>query len=256
MKGKRYNENKDKKKRKAKRIIIPILLLIFISIMIFIGIKIFNWLKENKNSNDIIEDIQDSISIDENIDTAHKYNIDFESLKQKNSDIFAWLIVNGTNIEYPVVKTTNNDYYMTHSFGKSYNSSGWVFMDYKDKFDGTDNNMVIYGHNRRDGSIFGTLKNILTEEWQKTQDNFIIPFITENEKSEYQVFSVYRIESEDYYITTNFGTDNEFQKFIDTIKSRSIKDFNVEVSTEDHILTLSTCADNNKYRVVLHAKKI
>lgn len=121
---------------------------------------------------------------------------------------------------------------MTHSFDKSYNTAGWVFMDYKNKFDGTDNNMVIYGHNRRDGSIFGTLKNILTEDWQNNTDNFIIPFITEQEKSEYQVFSVYRIEKEDYYITTNFGTNNEFQKFIDKIKSRSVKDFNVDVKGE------------------------
>ena len=120
----------------------------------------------------------------------------------------------------------------------------------------TDNNMVIYGHNRRDGSMFGTLKNILTEEWQNNTDNFSILLITENEKSEYKVFSVYRIEKEDYYITTNFGTDNKFKEFIDVIKSRSVKDFNVNVSIEDHILTLSTCADNNKYRVVLHAKKI
>ncbi|MBR3324731.1 MAG: class B sortase [Clostridia bacterium] len=256
MKGKHYNDNKKKKKRKTKNIIIPTLLLIFISIMIFTGIKIFNWLKENKDSNDIIEDIQDSISIDDNTDTVDKYNVDFDSLKQKNSDTISWLKVNGTSIEYPVVKTTNNDFYMTHSFDKSYNSAGWVFMDYKNKFDGTDNNMVIYAHNRRDGSLFGTLKNILTEEWQNNEENFIIPFITENEKAEYQVFSVYKIEKEYYYITTNFGADNEFQKFIDTIKSRSIKDFNVDVSTEDHILTLSTCADNNKYRVVLHAKKI
>ena len=256
MKGKHYNDNKKKKKRKTKNIIIPILLLIFISIMIFTGIKIFNWLKENKDSNDIIEDIQDSISIDDNTDTVDKYNVDFDSLKQKNSDTIAWLKVNGTSIEYPVVKTTNNDFYMTHSFDKSYNSAGWVFMDYKDKFDGTDNNMVIYGHNRRDGSMFGTLKNILTEKWQNNTDNFIIPLITENEKSEYRVFSVYRIEKEDYYITTNFGTDIEFETFIDKIKSRSVKNFDVDVNTEDHILTLSTCADNNKYRVVLHAKKI
>ena len=250
MKGKRYS------KITSKKTIGIIILLIFISIMIVTGIMLFKWLKENKQSQDIIDNISNFTSVDDNIDNVEKYNIDFEELKQTNCDTIAWLKVNGTNIEYPVVKATNNDYYMTHSFDKSYNSVGWVFMDYKDKFDGTDNNMVIYAHNRRDGSMFGTLKNILTEEWQNNEDNFIIPFITESEKSEYQVFSIYIIESEDYYITTNFGTDNEFQKFIDTIKSRSIKDFNVDVSIEDNILTLSTCADNNKYRVVLHAKKI
>lgn len=271
MKGKHYNGNiKDKKSKnnkdnkankqnktnKAKRIIVSILFLIFFSIMIFTGIKIVLWLKENKESKGIIEDIQNSITINDKINTIDKYNIAFNNLKQKNTDTIAWIKVNGTNIEYPVVKTTNNDYYMTHSFDKSNNSAGWVFMDYKDRFDGTDNNMVIYGHNRRDGSMFGTLKNILTEEWQSNEENFIIPFITENEKAKYQVFSIYKVEKEDYYITTNFGTDKEFQEFINKIKTRSVKDFNVNVTTQDSILTLSTCADNNKYRVVLHAKKI
>ena len=251
MKGKRYNNNKHYKK-----IILTIIFWIFIVIMLISGIKIFKWAKENKESNEIIDEVKNTISIDDNIDNVEKYNVNFEKLKQTNSDTIAWIKVNGTNIEYPVVKTTNNDFYMTHTFDKKNNSAGWVFMDYENKFDGTDNNLVIYAHNRRDGSMFGTLKNILTEEWQSNIDNFKIPFITETEKSEYQVFSVYTIESEDYYITTNFETDNKFEKFIDTIKSRSIKDFDVNISTEDHILTLSTCANNNKYRVVLHAVKV
>ena len=251
MRGKRYSNNKQ-----FKKIILTIIFLICVLTMIISGIMIFKWAKENKENNDIIDEIKNTILVDENVDTVDKYNIDFDSLKQKNSDTIAWIKVNGTNIEYPVVKTTNNDYYMTHTFDKNYNSAGWIFMDYRNKFNGTDNNMVIYAHNRRDGSLFGTLKNILTEEWQTNTDNFIIPFITENENTGYQVFSVYRIENEDYYITTNFGTDNEFQNFIDIIKSRSVKDFDIDVNTEDHILTLSTCADDNKYRVVLHAKKI
>lgn len=129
-------------------------------------------------------------------------------------------------------------------------------MDYKNKCDNTDKNIVIYGHNRRDGGMFGTLKNILTDEWQNNKDNFVIPFITENEKSEYQVFSIYRIEKEEYYITTNFNTDKEYISFLDEIKSRSIKHFGIDVTSDDNILTLSTCANDNNYRVVLHAKKI
>lgn len=254
MKGKRFR--KEKLSNNIKKIIITIIFFIFVLIMIFSGIKIFEWLKENKKNKDIVDEIKNTVSIDESIENVDKYNVSFEELKQKNSDTIAWLKVNGTDIEYPVVKTTNNDYYMTHSFDKNYNTAGWVFIDYKNKLDGTDNNMVIYAHNRRDGSMFGTLKNILTQEWQNNKENFIIPFITENEKSEYQVFSVYEIESEDYYITTNFATNSEFQEFINKIKARSEKDFNIDVTTDDSILTLSTCADNNKYRVVLHAKKI
>ena len=244
------------KEKKSKQIIVTIILLILISIMIVTGIMIIRWFKENMQNQDIAENIAETINVDENVETVEKYSVNFEELINTNSDTIAWIKVNGTKIEYPVVKSTGNDFYMTHSFNKSYNSAGWVFMDYRDRFDGTDNNMVIYAHNRKDGSMFGTLKNILTEEWQSNEENFIIPFITKNEKAEYQVFSVYKIEKEDYYITTNFKLDTEFEKFIATIKSRSKKDFNVEVSKEDNILTLSTCADNNKYRVVLHAKKI
>lgn len=240
----------------CKKIISKLIFCIFIFLMIFSSMKIFNWMKENKESKDIIEEIQTAIYIDEKKDNIDKYNINFEILKQKNSDTIAWFKVNGTNIKYPIVKADDNEYYMDHSYDKSYNSVGWVFMDYRDRFDGNDKNMVIYAHNRKDGSMFGTLKNILTEEWQSNEENYIIPFITENEKTEYQVFSVYQIEKEDYYITTNFENDDEFQKFINTIKSRSIKDFGVDVANTDNILTLSTCASDNRYRVVLHAKKI
>lgn len=252
MKGKRLKE----KNNRILSIIISLILILFICIFIYSSIQIFKWLKENKARENIVKDIQNTITIDEEKEDVEKYSIDFNSLKGKNSDTIAWIKVNGTDIEYPVVKASNNDYYLNHSFDKSYNTSGWVFMDYKNKCDNTDKNMVIYGHNRRDGGMFGTLKNILTDEWQNNQDNFIIPFITENEKSEYQVFSIYRIEKEDYYITTNFRTDDEFNDLINEIKSRSMKDFGVDITVEDNILTLSTCANDNKYRVVLHSKKI
>ena len=109
-------------------------------------------------------------------------NVDFNELKNINENVVGWIQVNGTNINYPFVHTSNNDFYLTHSFDDSYNSAGWVFADSSNKLDGTDRNIVIYGHNRRDGGMFGTLKNILTDEWQSNSENLIIPFITENEK--------------------------------------------------------------------------
>ena len=136
-----------------------------------------------------------------------------------------------------------------------YNIAGWIFADFNNKVDGTDKNLVIYGHDTKDGSMFGTLKNILTDEWLNNEENRDIIFITENEEIHYEVFSVYKIEAEDYYIQTSFKT-GEFQKFVDTLKQRSIKDFEIDVSEDDQILTLSTCANNNQYRVVLHAKQV
>ena len=104
--------------------------------------------------------------------------------------------------------------------------------------------------------MFGTIKDVVKEEWYNNDENHEIIFITENEILDYEVFSVYQIETEDYYIQTHFENDEKFEEFINKIKNRSVKDFNTEVNSEDSILTLSTCANNKKYRVVLHAKKI
>lgn len=211
----------------------------------------------NQNNKKISDEIAEFVTVDETKeDDEEKYVVDFEKLKEKNSDIVAWLKVKGTNIETTVVKSTNNDYYLTHNFNKEYNSAGWIFADYKNKVDGTDKNIVIYGHNMRDDSMFGSLKWVINEDWYNNEDNKYITLITENETQVYEVFSVYQIEKEDYYIQTNFNTEKEFNTFAQTIKKRSKKDFNVDVNENDNILTLSTCANNNKYRVVLHAKKI
>ena len=247
--AKHYNKNKT-------NIPIIILMIFFIILLFFSGTKIVIWYMNNQNNKKISDEISKFVTVDETKEDDEKYVVDFEKLKEKNSDIVAWLKVNGTNIETTVVKTTNNDYYLTHNFNKEYNSAGWIFADYKNKVDGTDENLVIYGHNMRDDSMFGSLKWVINEDWYNNEDNKYITLITENETQVYEVFSVYQNEKEDYYIQTNFNTEKEFNTFAQTIKKRSKKDFNVDVNKEDNILTLSTCANNNKYRVVLHAKKI
>ena len=217
-----------KKNKKYKKAILNLILyIILLSILIYSGIKIFKWYKDKTNNNKIAEQIKSTVIVEE-----------------ENGD------------EYPVVKGTNNSFYLNHCFDKSNNSAGWIFADYRNKFDNTDKNIVIYGHNIRDGSMFGSMLNILNAKWYENEENTNITLYTENEKCMYKVFSIYKIENEDYYIKTEFKNDNEFEDFIKTLKKKSIKDFNVDVSKDDNILTLSTCANNNKYRVVLHAKKV
>ena len=239
-------------------IILSIIRMFFLTLLIISTFYIIKWYINNKQNEILQEKVSEAISI-ENIENEYgvdsKYKVDFDKLKEINEDTVAWLKVNGTDIEYAVVKGNDNSYYLNHNFEKKYNSAGWIFADYKNKLDGTDKNIVIYGHNMRDDSMFGSLKNVLEEEWYNNEENHVINFVTEKEEQKYQVFSIYEIKNEDYYIDTEFK-NNEFDKFIDTLKNRSIKDFNVQVSETDRILTLSTCANNNKYRVVLHAKRI
>jgi sortase B len=244
-----------KKNKKYKKVIFNLIVyIILLCILVYSGVKIFKWYKDKTNNNEIAEHIKDTVII-ENED-KEEYTIDFSKLKEQNNETVAWIKVNNTNIEYPVVKADNNDFYLNHSFDKSKNSAGWIFADYRNKIDNTDKNIVIYGHNMRDDSMFGSLKNILNSDWYDNEENTNITLYTENEKCIYKVFSIYKIESEDYYIKTEFSNDNEFDQFVNTIKKRSIKEFDIDVSNSDNILTLSTCANNNKYRVVLHAKKI
>lgn len=244
---------------KKKRILNIAIYLILFFILICSGFKLYFWYKDKKNNDETTEQLKNNVKLEKiknDNSNNEKYIVDFKKLKSENSDVVAYIKVNNTNIEYPIVKTSDNNFYLNHSFDKSKNSRGWIFADYKNKFDNTDKNIVIYGHNMRDESMFGSLKNILNEEWYNNTENMNITFLTENGNYIYKVFSIYKIESEDYYIKTNFKNDEDYEKFLNTIKNRSIKNFDIKLNVNDKIITLSTCANNNKYRIVLHAKKL
>jgi len=247
--GKHSEKNK-------KEIFLNILIIIFVIALIISALYIIKWFIDNKENEKISDKVLETITeSNEDKKTETEYRVDFEKLKEINNQIVAYLKVNGTKIEYAVVQAKDNDYYLRRGLDKKYNVGGSIFIDCKNKLDGTDKNIVIYGHNMKDDSMFGTLKNILKEEWYNKKENSIINLTTEKEEQKYQVFSIYQIKTENYYVKTEFK-NNEFKEFIKTLKDRSIKDFGIDITAEDGILTLSTCADNSKYRIVVHAKRI
>ena len=259
---KKNSKKSKKKKGKFKSFIITLIQLLLIGIMIYSGAVIYNWYRENKDNAEIKEELAKAIEKVEEVEEktsnaldAKNYNIDFEKLKSINPDTVGWLKVNNTNIEYAVVKTNDNDFYLNHSFYKKENGAGWVFADYRNKVDGSDKNTIIYGHNRKDASMFGTLKDTFNKEWYQNEDNQTIIFITPNEKTNYRIFSIYQIEAEDYYISTGFDSTDAYKSFVDKLKFRSYYNFDVEVDENSSILTLSTCSTAN-HRTVLHAKKV
>ncbi|MBQ9013517.1 MAG: class B sortase [Bacilli bacterium] len=240
-------------KNKYRIILISIFIIICLIVLIYSLINIIGWKKDVDANKSIVEEIKENITIDENDDSI---KIDFKSLKEQNSETIAYIKVNGTNIDHVVVKGNDNSYYLKHNFNKEYNIAGWIFADYHNKFDETDKNIVIFGHNTKDGSMFGTLKNVLDKSWQQNKDNLEITLITEKGQYKYQVFSTYSITPEYYYINTIFNSDDEYSKFINKIKSRSNYDYNVEVDSSDKVLTLSSCIGDGKKRVVVHSKLI
>lgn len=201
--------------------------------------------------------VEKSSTLEESNKEEVNYLVNFKELNNINSDTVGWLKVDGLDISMPIVQTNNNYYYLKHSFDKSNNLSGWAFMDYRNKLDDQDKNTVIYGHNRKDNIIFSSLINILSPKWYEKSDNKYITFIKENGKEEYyEIFSVYQIEAEDYYIKTDFNSNDEYSIFFETLKRRSIKNYNINCNQDSKIMTLSTCGQNIKFRVVLHAQKI
>ena len=252
-------------KIKKGNLLIGFIQVISIIIIIITLYYIYLWYIDNKKTENILNEIyenanvsSDNISVDNDLKIEVE-NIDFNKLINKNPDTIGWIKVLGTDINYPVVQTNNNDFYLTHSFDKSYNKAGWIFADYINKNlknNELDKNTIIYGHNRQNNSMFGTLSNVFKEEWLSNKENHYINFSTLNNNTVWEVFSTYTIEKEEYYIQSNFSSDEEYISFLNTIKNRSTYKYDVNISKEDKILTLSTCTNVGKGRTVLHAKLI
>ena len=150
------------KKKRLRTLVLITLLLFFLIGTIYYSYQIVLWKIHVNNNNKIQKKINDSIKVIESEEDI-KYEIDFNILKKRNPDTIAYINVNNTNINYIVVKGKNNSYYLSHNYDKKWNKAGWIFADYHNKFDGSDKNIIVFGHNMRDGSMFGSLKNILEE---------------------------------------------------------------------------------------------
>lgn len=269
--------NPKKAKRKWKRIIFY---LIFITALISLSYSLYhiiNWNKDNQYLEKITEEVIDKVPVTEineevtettminepqsETDIYWKYkdisliDVDIKKLKEENNDTIGWIQVLGTNINYPIVQSNDNSYYLNHDYLKRRNDGGWIFLDYRNNLDNLQENNIIYGHRRYNQSMFGTLKNVLTRAWQNNTNNHIIKISSAKNNYLFQVFSIYTIPKESYYIQTEFNETNSFQTFITTIKDRSIYNFNTEVNANDKVLTLSTCHGDGD-RLVVHAKLI
>lgn len=266
-----------KNEKKWKRFFIVLAFVCFLGGFVISGIKIIEWKLDSNKTNKQIEDVQKDANIEEKEDNENteiiepvvevpitdpywdyiKMNVidvDFNKLKDVNNDIKGWILVNGTNVNYPFVQTDNNSYYLKHSFDKSYNTAGWLFLDYRNN--DTDNkNTIIYGHGRYDKTMFGTLRDILESSWVNNKDNYIIKISTEKENTLWQIFSAYHIPTTSDYLQIDFKDDDEFQEFVNKLKNRSAYNFDTTASKSDKILTLSTCYSNQE-KMVIHAKLI
>lgn len=249
---------KDKKKRSvADTIVSFVILIVCICGLVYSGSKLYKWLLNNINSNNVITEINDlagvsDITKDQN--PGAEFGINFEQLIAYNPDVVGWIRIPGTNVNYSLVQAEDNRKYLRHSIDLTYNDFGWPFLDYSNKPDFTDRNTVIYGHNIVSGLMFADLTHIYNGILGT--DVEIDIYRKDYRLLKYKVFSAYVYDPEPYFLTTKFASDEAYNTYLNVMKSRSSINFNQDVGVDDNIITLQTCTSDSKRRIVIHAKLI
>lgn len=256
--GKHFEKNNNKRK-------IGILYLIFIvsiSMLIF-EIQDKNTVNNDKQYNEIAND-NSQVEPETPIETKTERMIKLEELQKENSDIVGWIEIEDSNINYPVLQGTDNDYYMTHNYKKQYSKNGSLFLDKDYDWNLPSTNLLIYGHNNRGSNeMFVDLMNYKNEDFYKTHKT--IRFTTNEEDAEYEIISVflsrvyYKSEKDvfRYYYFINAENEQEFNEYVQNSKADSLYDIEATAQYGDQLLTLSTCEFSQEDgRLAVVARKI
>ena len=192
----------------------------------------------------------------ENREDFPEMEVDFKALREKNPDTVGWLYVGSCGISYPIVQGEDNDYYMNHTFEGTVNSSGAIIMDYRDDKYLKDWNTFIYGHNMKNGSMFGSLKKLLKDETLYDTDPEIYVYLP-GYIYRYKIFSYYK-DKPDSKMYWTADTLQEYRQYIRDALSLSVRDLGVETSEENNMVTLVTCSGSGagKMRFFVHGEFI
>ena len=181
-------------------------------------------------------------------------DVNFELLQEMNANAVGWLYSEGTLINYPVVQSTDNEYYLKHLFNDQTNSAGAIFMDAMNNPDLSNVNTIIYGHNMKNGTMFTSLMNYSTQ-WYFEQHP-VLYYLTEEHDYRIDVFTSYETKDGSEAFTINFDSEMTYSNYLESRRNLSqINASHIPVSTEDNIITLATCGYNfSNSRYVVQGK--
>ena len=247
---------------KIKRILQYILYFLFIGIFIYSLYNIYILVTNHHSNKKEVEEIQEEVIINKeeinNIPTEKEEDdeyqlpeleLDFKKLKELNSDTVGWIEIRNTNINYPFVQTNDNDYYLTHSFYRYENVEGWVYLNYLNNPNLRDPNSILFGHDTHGRNMFSDLKKL----YEGLLGNYIpITIYLENETYHYETVAIFLVEEHN----NQFLKAKLSQKDLEDALSKSKYDFNKNVDTTNHFITLSTCYNSSSQKVILIAVQI
>ena len=180
---------------------------------------------------------------------------DFKPLRKKNADTAAWLRIEGTSIDYPIVQASDNEFYLNHDFNKNKSKAGSIFMDCRNGQDLEDRNTILYGHNMKNGTMFRDLNNY--GDYKFLHDHRYIELYTVSFVYTWEIFSTYRTGTDFNYLLIEFSSSEDFYSYIDTVAAKSQFELNENLKSTEQVLTLSTCSGGSgDMRRVVHARLI
>ena len=268
-------------KKESKRKVIYFLIYTILTILITLSIiYIINILLDKKqaiqesklldkieiNENQVNETITEEIvnestqeNIEETINQENERILKVQKLQEENPDIVGWLEIEGTSINYPVLQGDDNEYYMTHNYKKQKSKNGSIFLTKDYDWSIPSSNLLIYGHNLSNGTMFQELLKYEKEDFYKKHP--IIRFTTNNEDAEYEIISAFKsrvyYKSEKnvfrYYYFVNAKTEAEYNEFVQNAKKASLYNIDKTAQYGDQLITLSTCSyhvEDGRFAVV------
>lgn len=255
---------KEKKKRTAGDIIRTLILIVALSVFCYSGYRLISIYLEYKKGSDEYSSLEDQytvdlmnqeIQIDEvSGEPVMKSPVDFDSLTKLNSDIIGWLKVEALDISYPLAQGEDNDFYLHNTFQKTPNIAGCIFLDRENKKDFSDKNSIIYGHNMRNGSMFGKLKKFYEDGVFEKSPYFWI--YTPEKIYKYEIFACHEVGYTSKTYQLSFQDDADFMEYIKEAFEHSVVQSKASVSAEDTVVTLSTCTGNASTRFIVQGKRI
>lgn len=258
MNRKRANHHGGRRKsRKARRknMILNVILVAAIVIFCVSAFKLLQIGKGYKDGQSEYEKVRD-VAI-KNADDKEKFRVDFDELMKINKDTVGWIrfYKEPSQINYPVVQGADNDLYLHKTFSANENTLGAIFVDAAASSDFTDKNTIIYGHRMKDGSMFRKLEEYKDKDFWKENPYFYI-YTPDGKEITYKIYSVGQVlDTSDTYLTS-FAGEEDYQKFLDMTMKEADYDTGVKVTTEDTVVTLSTCtAASDEHRFVVRGVK-
>ncbi len=235
-----------KKGKKKGDLLYRIVMLFLIAVMLFSLYKIGTMIHGYYQGSSQYEEVQEIAKADKKKDDA----IDFDALKKKNKDVKAWIFLKGTEIDYPVLQTTNNDYYLYHMFNGEENGAGSIFVDYRNQDPFNDFNTVLHGHRMKDGTMFKPLVNYSDPEFYEKHK--IMEITTPEQKYKCKIFAAATIPADSDLYQFEFYSDDDRTYYLSRLAAVNEMSTDVEVDADDKIVMMSTCTaqlDDNRYCV-------